>query len=69
MGPARIPEAEVARLHAAVVRAITMPEVQSALQRQGIEPRTSTSAEFAAHVASEVRRWSEVVRAANIQVD
>lgn len=69
MGPARIPEAEVARLHAAVVRAITMPDVQSALQRQGIEPRTSTSAEFAAHVASEVRRWSEVVRAANIQVD
>lgn len=67
MGPARMPQAEVARLHAAVVRAMTLPDVQSGLQRQGIEPRTSTPAEFAAHVASEVRRWTEVVRAANIQ--
>ncbi len=69
MGPARIPEAEVARLHAAVLRAMALPDVQSGLQRQGIEPRTSTPAEFAAHVASEVRRWSEVVRVANIQAE
>ena len=67
MGPARMPEAEVTRLHAAVVRAMTMPDVQAALVRQGIEPRTSTPAEFAAHVAAEVRRWTEVVRVGNIQ--
>jgi tripartite-type tricarboxylate transporter receptor subunit TctC len=67
MGPARMQEAEVTRLHAAVARAMTMPEIQSTLARQGIEPRTSTPAEFAAHVASEVRRWTEVVRIADIK--
>lgn len=67
MGPARLPEAEVTRLHAAVVRAMTMPDIQAALIRQGIEPRTSTPAEFAAHVAAGVKRWTEVVQAANIK--
>jgi tripartite-type tricarboxylate transporter receptor subunit TctC len=69
LGPARMQQAEVTRLHVAVVRAMTLPDVQAALQRQGIQPRTSTPAEFAAHVASEVRRWTEVVRGADIQVD
>jgi len=69
LGPARMQLAEVTRLHAAVVRAMTMPDLQSALTRQGIQPRTSTAAEFAAHVASEVRRWTAVVQGANITVD
>ncbi|MBV1798153.1 tripartite tricarboxylate transporter substrate binding protein [Siccirubricoccus sp. G192] len=67
MGPARLPAPVVERLHAAVLRAMALPQVRDALIRQGIEPRTSTPAEFAEHVASEVRRWTAVVQQANIQ--
>jgi tripartite-type tricarboxylate transporter receptor subunit TctC len=67
MGPARLPAPVVERLHAAVLRAMALPQVRDALIRQGIEPRTSTPAEFAGHVASEVRRWTAVVQQANIQ--
>jgi len=67
MAPARLPEAEVKRIHAAVVGAMTRAEIQATLVRQGIEPRTSTPEEFAAHIASEVARWSKVVQDANIK--
>jgi tripartite-type tricarboxylate transporter receptor subunit TctC len=67
MGPAKLPAPVVERLHAAVLRAMALPQVRDALIRQGIEPRTSTPAEFSEHVASEVRRWTAVVQQANIQ--
>lgn len=67
LGPARLPPPVTERLHAAVVRAMGLPEVKDALIRQGVQPRTSTPAEFAAHIASEVRRWTEVVQRAGIK--
>lgn len=67
MAPARLPEVETKRLHAAVVAVMTRPDIQATLIRQGIEPRTSTPEEFAAHIASEVARWSKVVQDANIR--
>jgi tripartite-type tricarboxylate transporter receptor subunit TctC len=67
LGPARLPPPVVARLHGAVLRAMAVPEVRAAMERQGIAPRTSTPAEFAAHIAAEVARWTEVVRVADIK--
>jgi len=67
LAPANLPAPILARLHAAILRAMAQPEVLAVMARQGIEPRTSTPAEFAAHIAAEVRRWSEVVRAADIR--
>jgi tripartite-type tricarboxylate transporter receptor subunit TctC len=67
LGPARLPAPVVARLHGAVLRAMALPDIRVAMERQGIAPRTSTPAEFAAHIAAEVARWTEVVRVADIK--
>jgi tripartite-type tricarboxylate transporter receptor subunit TctC len=37
------------------------------MERQGIEPRSSTPTQFAEHIASEVRRWTKVVQDADIK--
>jgi tripartite-type tricarboxylate transporter receptor subunit TctC len=34
---------------------------------QGLDPRSSTPADFAAHFKSEVEKWTKVVRAAKIE--
>ena len=67
LGPANLPAPIVARLNAAVVRAINTPQVRDTMIRGGIVPLASTPAEFAAHITSELRRWTEVVQRANIQ--
>jgi tripartite-type tricarboxylate transporter receptor subunit TctC len=67
LGPAGLPAPIVQRVHAAVLRAMALPEVRDALVRQGVEPRTSTPAEFAQHIASELRRWSAVVEKSGIK--
>jgi tripartite-type tricarboxylate transporter receptor subunit TctC len=67
MGPANLPAPVLQRLHAAVVRAMNTAEVRDALTRQGVQPRTSTPEEYAAHIRSEVQRWSAVVQKAGIK--
>lgn len=67
LGPAALPAPIVARLNAAIVRAIAMPQVRDPMVRGGIVPLASTPAEFAAHIAAELRRWTEVVQVANIK--
>ncbi len=67
LGPANLPAPIVDRLNAAIVRAINTPQVRDTMIRGGIVPLASTPAEFSAHIATEVRRWTEVVQRANIQ--
>lgn len=67
MGPAGIPVPVVRRLHASIVRAMGMPEVRDTLLRQGVQPRASSPEEFAAHIRSEVARWTAVVEKAGIK--
>ena len=67
MGPARLPAPILERLHAAVLHGMAAPPVREAMLRAGIEPRSSSPAEFAAHVAAELRRWTGVVQQAGIQ--
>ncbi|MBX9698784.1 MAG: tripartite tricarboxylate transporter substrate binding protein [Acetobacteraceae bacterium] len=69
MGPANLPPPVLQRLHAAVVRGMNKPEVVEALARQGVQVRTSTPEEFAAHIRSEVERWTAVVQKAGIKPD
>jgi tripartite-type tricarboxylate transporter receptor subunit TctC len=45
-----------------------LPDVSAALRKLGSDPKTGTSEEFAAFIAAEVKRWSKVVREANIQI-
>lgn len=69
LGPAGLPAPVLARLHTAVVRGMTAPAVQEALAKQGVQVRTSSPEEFAAHIRAEVERWSAVVQKAGIRPD
>jgi tripartite-type tricarboxylate transporter receptor subunit TctC len=72
-GPAGMPPEIVARLNAAVVKTLALPDVREFLTAQGFEPSSETSGNspeaFAAHVRSEVAKWARVVRASNAKPD
>ena len=62
VGPARMPEAIVARLNATFNEALHEPQVMERLRTLGVEPRTGSPAEFADFIRSETAKWAEVVR-------
>ena len=39
------------------------------LSDQGADPRTTTSAEYAAYIKSEVAKWAKVIKAVGVKVD
>jgi tripartite-type tricarboxylate transporter receptor subunit TctC len=65
--PAGTPRPIVNRLNAELLRALQVPEVRARLEQIGGEVRGSTPDETRIHVASEVQRWSKVIREANIE--
>jgi tripartite-type tricarboxylate transporter receptor subunit TctC len=69
VAPARTPRATVMKLNAAAVAAMSAPEVQEKLASQGAILIGNTPEEFAAYMASEVKKWAKVVQAAGIKVN
>ncbi len=69
IGPARMPAAEVSRLHAAIVAAFAMPEAAEAMARQGnvINPTTPEAA--AQYFASEEARYARLAKKANVVLE
>jgi tripartite-type tricarboxylate transporter receptor subunit TctC len=69
VAPAGTPEALIARLNAALLRALGEDTMREGLARQGLHPAGSTPAAFARFIDAEIRRWTEVVAASGAQVD
>jgi len=67
IGPAGMPQALVARLNREINAILKVPETRDQLLTQGAEPRPGTSEEFAATMASDVKKWQKVVTAAGIK--
>ena len=67
LGPPAMASAVLEKLHDTVVKVMTRPDLRQTMERQGIEPRSSTPAQFAQHIASEVQRWTKVVEDASIK--
>jgi tripartite-type tricarboxylate transporter receptor subunit TctC len=67
--PAHTPSAIVARMQKAIARTIQLPDVKQKLLEQGGDPVGSTPEALDRVVKNELRKWAEVVRAANIKVD
>lgn len=68
-GPAGMPANIVNRLNAEVRRDLQLPDVRERLRPEGIEPADLDPQQFTAFVASELKRWTPVVRAAGLRVD
>ncbi|MCW5660273.1 MAG: tripartite tricarboxylate transporter substrate binding protein [Burkholderiaceae bacterium] len=66
MLPAGTPQAIVERLHAETQKALQVDAVKARLEEMGGEARGSSPQEMTAMVASEVKRWTQVVSDAKI---
>ena len=69
LAPAKTPPAIVARLNAAFLKVLQMPEIKEKLFAQGAEAAPSTPAEFDRVIKDELAKWDYVIRAANIKPD
>ena len=69
VAPAGTPADIIAKLNQELVAVMRLPEVEEQLRRQGIEPMTSTPAEFAAFLRADIRKWGELVRRTGARVD
>jgi tripartite-type tricarboxylate transporter receptor subunit TctC len=63
------PKEIVDRLNDVVNRAIRDPDMVTKLAAQGISPAGGTPAEFQNLIATEIRNWTAVARAANIKAE
>ena len=69
MAPGETPPELVARLNADVNAVMSLPAVREPLEKQGLIPATSTPAELAALIKSDLARWAKVVNDAKITMD
>ncbi|MDI9331670.1 MAG: tripartite tricarboxylate transporter substrate binding protein [Alphaproteobacteria bacterium] len=67
--PAGTPKPVIDRLHAEAVRIFKLPDVQERLQKLGLEPVLSSPEELARYQASEIVKWSKVVKESGASAD
>ena len=69
LAPAGTPREVVAKINSAINRALATGEVRQRLNAQGFEPAPETPEEFAAFLASEVRKYARVIQEAGVRID
>ncbi|MCC7425356.1 MAG: tripartite tricarboxylate transporter substrate binding protein [Alphaproteobacteria bacterium] len=67
-GPAGMPAAITQRLNAALHAGMARPEVRAQLVTLGVTHEAMTPAALTAFVGAEVRKWGEVVRRINLEI-
>ena len=66
LAPAATSAAIVARLQAAIARALAIPEVRETYIALGLDPAASSSQDYAVYLRDDVVRWRKVVTAARL---
>ena len=69
LGPAGVPAAEANRINAAVSKLLKDPAVLARLDKQGIEPRDMSNADFSKLLAADYVRMAQVVKASGAKID
>lgn len=69
LAPAGTPPAIVARLNAEIAKISQMPDIRQKLLDMGMDIEASTPAAFSALIKSEMTKWAEVMRVANVKAD
>ncbi|HYD76348.1 Bug family tripartite tricarboxylate transporter substrate binding protein [Ramlibacter sp.] len=64
--PAKTPAAAIERLNRAINAALARPEVRRQLANLNMEAQGGTPAQLGEHLASDIRRWAEVIARAGI---
>ena len=66
-GPANLPRPVLERLNGEIVRAAELPDVRERMVGLGLETMILTPEPFGQFIARDLRKWAEVVKAANIK--
>lgn len=69
LAPRGTPPAVIDRLNAAINEALRQPDLRARFAGLSVETVGGTAAEFGAYIVSEIRRWGQVARAANIHIE
>jgi tripartite-type tricarboxylate transporter receptor subunit TctC len=69
MAPSAVPKDVIARLNAAVVKAVATPELRESLSSQGLEPFSNTPEQFAAFLNRELAQNGAIIRATNARTN
>ena len=69
LAPAATPRPVIGRLHAEAVKALRLPDVVERLSGQGAEPVGNKPEDFSAFIRSEINKWANLVKAANMRVE
>jgi tripartite-type tricarboxylate transporter receptor subunit TctC len=67
LAPAGTPEPIIQKLNSAVNDGLTAPDVQTSLNKLGLETRAISPQEFKTFMAAETRKWAQVVTQAGIK--
>ena len=67
--PAGAPRPVVAKINAALVEAMKLPEVKVRFAAIGAEPIGSTPEQLAAHLEAEMAKWGKIIQARGIRAD
>lgn len=65
--PAGVPDAVVSRLNAAVVKVLASPAVKEKFLAQGLDPTSSSAAEFRELTRTEAARWRKLIQESGIK--
>ena len=69
VAPAGLPKAILAKLNAAVNKAVAAPSLQEKYAVNGAEPVTGTPAQFTELIRQEAARWADVVIRSGAKID
>jgi tripartite-type tricarboxylate transporter receptor subunit TctC len=67
--PAGTPPEIISRLHAAISKTVSSPEMKQPFNKLGVDPKVSTPAEFKAFLRAEVAKNARLIRASGMKVD
>ena len=69
IGPANMPKEIVARLNREIVEILKQKDVTDRMLAEGTVPTPSSPEEFTAYMRSELKKWGDVVKMANIKAE
>ena len=69
IGPAGMPEAIVARLHAELVKIINMPDIRERIVLDGSEPVGNTPEVFRQFMLADTAKWAKLVKETGAKMD
>ena len=69
LAPAGTPKEIVNKLNTEIAKILTMPDMKEKLVSQGLEPFVSTPDQFAALIKSDMTKFGQVIKTANIKLE